>query len=475
MMQRLFPYAESLALHTDLYQLTMAYGYWKKKIDQREAVFQLFFRKLPFNGSLAICAGLEQVVEYMQALRFSKEDLDYLGSLQLFDKEFLEFLSALTITCDLDAIPEGTPVFPQEPLLRVQGPLLQAQMLESAILNIVNFQTLIATKAARIVSAAQEDPVIEFGLRRAQGIDGAFSATRAAFIGGAVGTSNVLAAKALSIPLRGTFAHSWVMAFAREEEAFELYGELFPKNAIFLIDTYDTIPALYKAIRVAKRLRHRGFEMSGVRIDSGDLAELSIEIRSILDREGFQNAKIMASSELDETRIRQLKERGAKIDLWGVGTNLVTGGNQSACDGVYKLSAMRDLQGRWQQKLKISQQNEKRTNPGILQVRRFASRDRYIGDMLYDMIKEVPSGYEIVPFGSKAAQKIGEYDHSTDLLEPILRHGKRVRPPTLLSAIQGYSKKEQSRFCENPERYLLSLERSLFDTKEELIEEMLNR
>lgn len=484
----LAPYGQSLALHTDLYQLTMAYGYWKKQIHEREAVFQLFFRRKPFGGTFALAAGLETAIKYIKALSFDSSDLAYLESLEgaggrpLFEPGFLEYLSTLKITCDLDAVPEGTPMFPQEPLVRVQGPLLQAQMLESALLNIINFQTLIATKAARVMLAVKGDPVVEFGLRRAQGIDGALSAARAAFIGGCMGTSNVLAGKLLGIPVKGTFAHSWVMVFHSEEEAFNVFAEVLPESCIFLVDTYDTILGVHKAVRTAKKLREGGVEMLGVRIDSGDLAHLSIEIRKILDEAGFKDAKIMASNELDEHLIRDLKHQGAKIDFWGVGTHLVTGKDQPAFDGVYKLSALQDEKGEWLHKLKISEQIAKITNPGILQVRRFERQDQYSADMIYDTLGGIQQAARIVdPTDPALVRTVSKESSYRDLLEPVLRKGAEVKPMPKLSSIQQYAQRELSKFHPairrflNPQMYLAGLEKSLFDRKVQLIENIQDR
>ncbi len=482
------PYGQSLALHTDLYQLTMAYGYWKKQLHEREAVFQLFFRKKPFGGSFAIAAGLETAVEYLQTLHFDASDLAYLESLvgvkghPLFDPKFLDYLSKLKITCDLDAMPEGTPVFPQEPFVRIQGPLLQAQMLESPLLNIFNFQTLIATKASRVVLAAKGDPIIEFGMRRAQGIDGALSAARAAYIGGCMGTSNVLAGKIFGIPVKGTFAHSWVMVFRSEEESFDAFADVMAENCIFLVDTYDTMKGVRKAIHAAKKLRQRGIEMIGVRMDSGDLAHLSMEIRKVLDKEGFPKAKIMASNELDEYLIRDLKQQGAKIDLWGVGTHLVTAKDQSALDGVYKLSAIKDTDGKWLPKLKISERAEKMTNPGILQVRRFETSGNYAADMIYDSLEGIEEPGQIVdPSDPALIRTISYTDVFHDLLVPVLRKGQLVKPLPKLSAIQDYSQAQQAKFHPairrflNPQLYLTGLEKTLFDQKVRLLEEIQKR
>lgn len=282
---------QSLALLTDLYQLTMVYGYWKTGLAQRQAVFHLHFRKWPFEGGFAIAAGLETAIRFLQDFRFSKSDLEYLASLinpggtPLFEKEFLTFLSGFQFACDVDAVPEGSLIFPYDPLLRVKGPIWQAQLLESPMLNLLNFQTLIATKAARICLAASPDPVIEFGMRRAQGIDGAISASRAAYIGGCAATSDVIAGKLFGIPVRGTHAHSWVMAFDEEMEALKTFADIMPQGCILLIDTYDSIQGAKRAVSVARAMKEKGCDLFGVRLDSGDLAHLSIEIRKILDRE----------------------------------------------------------------------------------------------------------------------------------------------------------------------------------------------
>src|SRR5437016_3987198 len=294
----------SLALLTDLYELTMAFGYWKSGTADKEAVFHLIFRQPPFGSGFTIACGLAAAIDYLRDFHFTPEDLDYLASLTgrdklaLFDRRFLEYLGKLRFACDVDALPEGTAVFSQEPLLRVQGPILQAQIVESALLNFLNFQSLIATKAARICLAARGEPVIEFGLRRAQGVDGALTECRAAYVGGCAGTSNVLAGKLYGIPVTGTHAHSWVMSFDSESEAFAAYAEAMPNNCIFLVDTYDSLEGVRRAVEIGKELRRKGHELAGIRLDSGDLAFLSIEARKILDAAGFNNAAIVASNDL---------------------------------------------------------------------------------------------------------------------------------------------------------------------------------
>ncbi|MBS0604529.1 MAG: nicotinate phosphoribosyltransferase [Verrucomicrobia bacterium] len=478
-------YRESLSLLTDLYELTMAYGYWKLGMADREAAFHLFFRRKPFSGGFAVAAGLEIAMDFLEHFRYSASDLAYLEQLKgsdgapLFDLKFLEYLSHFSFKCDIDAMPEGTPVFPYEPILRVQGPILHAQLLESPLLNIINFQTLIATKSARICWAARPDPVVEFGMRRAQGIDGALAAARAAYIGGCESTSNVLAGKIYGIPVKGTHAHSWIMAFDDEESSFDAYAEVMPNNCIFLIDTYDTIEGVKKAISVAKKMRKKGVEMIGVRLDSGDLTHLSIEIRRLLDEAGFTNAKIMASNELDEQIINDLKHQGAKINVWGVGTNLVTGKDQPALDGVYKLSAIKDEKDKWQYKVKISEQLVKVTNPGIHQVRRFYDDHGNIADMIYDVHSDIsPEPHCIDPLDPTRWQTLSPQMKYKDLLEPIVRGGKRVYKSPPLKEIRDKALMELSQFHPAmrrflyPQPYFVGLEKSLYETKLSLIREL---
>lgn len=468
---------QSLALLTDLYQLTMVYGYWKAKMAEREAVFHINFRRWPFKGGFALAAGLESAIQFLHELHFSSTDLDYLEKLGLFEKGFLDFLSKFSFSCDIDAMPEGSLVFPYEPFFRVKGPIWQAQLLESPMLNILNFQTLIATKAARICLAAKPDPVIEFGMRRAQGIDGAISASRAAFIGGCESTSDVIAGKLFGIPVRGTHAHSWIMAFEEEGMAFETFAKIMPKKCILLIDTYNSVEGAKKAIQVAHSLKSKGFDLSGVRLDSGDLTKLSIEIRKLLDREGFTKTQIMASNELDEYLIRDLKQQGAKINIWGVGTNLVTGKDQPALDGVYKLAAVQNEKGEWVHKLKLSEQTAKVTNPGILQVRRFFDGQFYTGDAIYDELTGIEEPCTIVSSQDPNIQMEGK-SHFEDLLVPIFRKGKLVyRSPTIFE-MQAHGKKDLARLppsmerFTNPQPYLAGLEKRLYQKKLEMIRKL---
>lgn len=481
-------YNHSLALLTDLYQLTMSYGYWKAGYDKKEAVFHMFFRKKPFGGGFAIAAGLESVVDYLKNFRFDDSDLDYLATLkgseghQLFDNGFFDYLRNLKFTCDVEAIPEGNVVFPYEPMIRVQGPLIQCQLLESPLLNLVNFPSLIATKAARMCLAANGDPVFEFGMRRAQGIDGALTASRASYIGGCTGTSNVLAGKIFDIPVLGTHSHSWIMVFDDEIEAFQTYGEQVPGNCVFLVDTFNSLEGVAKAIEIGKKLKAEGKSWTGIRLDSGDLAYLSIKSRELLDAAGFPDVKIIASNELDETIISELKKQGARIDIWGVGTKLVTGGSQSALDGVYKLSAIRDHGGPWKYKLKLSEQMTKVSNPGLPQIKRYSYDDVYIGDAIYDTLMGYEGDCSIVDPLDPTRQKVlkSDWEHK-DLLVPIFRNGKCVYDLPRLTEIRKFTQEELGRFHAGikrflyPHEYIVGMEKSLYELKVDLVKNIRSR
>jgi nicotinate phosphoribosyltransferase len=470
------------ALLTDLYQLTMAYGYWKSGKAEQEAVFHLLFRKQPFQGGFTLACGLADSIRYLHGFKFSKSDLDYLGSMKgndgrrLFEPVFLKYLGRLKLRLDVDAVPEGTAVFPQEPLLRVRGPILHAQLLETALLNLLNFQSLITTKAARICLAAQGDPVIEFGLRRAQGVDGALTASRAAYIGGCAATSNVLAGKVFGIPVKGTHAHSWVMSFENELDAFNAYASAMPNNCIFLVDTYDSLAGVRHAIEVGKRLRKQGHKLAGIRLDSGDLAYLSIKARKMLNAAGFKDAVIVASNDLNERLIASLKQQGASIDMWGVGTMLVTAYDQPALGGVYKLSAVRNPDGTWNHKIKLSEQTAKVTNPGILQVRRFRKGGEFVGDAIYDETRPLPREITVVdPVDPTRRKHFSPATKYEDLLVPILRQGKLVYDLPALDSTRAHARRQLSmlhagikRF-DNPHQYPAGLELTLHEFKTDLI------
>ncbi|HHJ51273.1 MAG TPA: nicotinate phosphoribosyltransferase [Phaeodactylibacter sp.] len=468
MLQQL--YRPDLGLLTDLYELTMSHAYRENGMEQDEAIFYLYFRKLPAGWNYAIAAGTDLVAEYLENWRFSAEDVAYLGSLKtaeghpLFTESFLNYLQRLRFTGRVDVLPEGELVFPNQPILRIQAPLIEAQIIESALLNLVNFSTLIATKAARIVQAAGDGSVLEFGLRRAQGIDGSITASRSAYIGGCSGTSNVLAGRLLGIPVKGTHAHSWVMSFDTEPEAFERYAKAMPENALFLVDTYDSIQGIKHAIAVGKKLRQKGYRMLGIRLDSGDLAKLSKTARKMLDEAGFPEAVIVASNQLDEDLIARLRKEKAPIAVWGVGTQLVTGQPAAAIGGVYKMAAIRKKGEDWQARIKLSENPEKISHPGQLQIRRFYENDIPIGDLLYDQLH-----------GPSQTQAFGQkWDEGRDLLQPLLINGKRVQPPKKLSDIRAFSMRERQRFLQkwNGKTYPAKEEKGFAERKNKLIQRL---
>jgi nicotinate phosphoribosyltransferase len=481
-------YHSSLTLLTDLYQLTMAYGYWKSGMAGKEAVFNMFFRKNPFGGGYTIACGLAQVVDFLQNFRFSEDDISYLQTLQgnngqlLFEPAFLEYLKNLQFTCNIDAIPEGTVVFPQEPMLRIRGPILQCQLLETPILNMLNFQSLIATKAARIGRVVKDEPILEFGLRRAQGIDGALTASRAAYIGGCAATSNVLAGKLYGIPVKGTHAHSWIMSFDTEEEAFDMYAQVMPNNCVFLVDTYDTLEGVKKAVKVGKKLKAKGYKMAGIRLDSGDLAYLSIEARKLLDAAGFNDTHILASNDLDEHIIASLKNQGATINVWGVGTKLVTAYDQPALGGVYKLAAIRNNQGEWDYKLKLSEQTIKISTPGIQQVRRYYTDKEFVADMIYDTENFLLQHTSTIvdPMDYTKRRKLSNAEQYEDLLVPVFRNGEQVYTLPSIEDIKERVKQQLNMFHEgikrfvNPHTYPVGLEKGLYDFKTNLILQLRN-
>lgn len=472
-------YRTSWGLFTDLYQLTMGFGYWKNGLADRDAVFNLFYRKNPFGHPYALAAGLDLVIDVLKNFRFSVDDIQYLGALKaadgkpLFNESFLNYLQRMEFSCNISAVPEGTAVFPHQPLLRVEGPLIQAQLLETALLNMLNFSTLITTKAARIYQAAQGESILEFGLRRAQGIDGGITATRSAYIGGCTGTSNVLAGRLFGIPVKGTHAHSWVMCFDEELEAFEAYAEAMPNNCIFLVDTYDTEEGIKNAIRVGRSLREKGYDLQGIRLDSGDLAVLSKIARQLLDKAGFTKTAIVASNDLDEYRIKALKEQGAKISVWGVGTRLATAYDQAALGGVYKLAAIKDQAGIWEYRVKLSEQQIKVSNPGLLQVRRyFDQAGKPLGDQIYNQEYGTPPPH-ITNFDDGRDISFGQAVVDRDLLVPIFERGKLVYQSPTLNEIRGHCLEEQEIFSgllEKPQ-YPNGLEPQLLALKRGLVEE----
>lgn len=466
------------ALATDLYELTMAEGYLRFGLD-RPAVFDMFYRRQPFGGGFAVFAGLGPLLEALRELRFTQDDLAYLDSLKLFSPEFLKLLADFRFRGDVWAMPEGTVVFPQEPLVRVQGSLIEAQLIEGLLLCLLNFQSLIATKTARVFEAARGGSILEFGLRRAQGLDGALSASRAAFIGGASATSNTLAGRTYGIPVAGTMAHSWVMAFADEREAFEKYAELYPDKTILLIDTFNTLKSgLAHAIPVGRRLAALG-KPFGVRLDSGDIQYLSQQVRAALDAAGLQSAKIAVSNELNEEIVHELVSAGCPIDIWGVGTHLVTGGSESSFTGVYKL-ALKHEDGRTVPTMKISDNPEKSTNPGIKQVWRFHDE---AGSPLADLIgleSEVFKSGRSYTFHHPAMDsrrfRLEARGEVKPLLQPVMRGGEieadrpslaDIRTSTLanLAALDPTYKRQL-----NPHVYKVSITNRLLELKQSLMD-----
>ena len=480
-------YRDRLGLLTDLYQLTMAAAAWRVGRQGQEGVFSLFFRNKPFGGGYALACGVGDAVEWLARARFEKDDVEYLRGLTgadgaaLFDEGFLGELARFRFTVDVEAMPEGTVCFPMEPLLRVRGPVWQCQLAETALLTILNFQTLIATKSARICDAAAGDPVVEFGLRRVHGVDGGVSASRAAYVGGCVATSNVLAGKLLGIPVRGTHAHSWVMSFASEHEAFEKYAEAMPGNVVLLVDTYDTLRGVKMAAEVGKAMKRKGERMLGIRLDSGDLAYLSIEARKILDAAGLEDASIVASNDLDEHTIASLKQQGARIDTWGVGTKLVTAFDQPALGGVYKLCALKGEDGQWVRTVKRSEHLHKASVPGVLNVRRFWERDADGGeiavmDAIFDEMSGCPERPTVVdPKDPTRVRRAPEGGRWEDVLKPVMRGGERVGGGETLSAVRARAMAQVRslhptirRFL-NPHAYPAGLEEGLHGMRMEMM------
>ena len=471
----------NLTMLTDLYQLTMMYGYEKQKKSDEIVVFDLFFRKTTGDNAYAIVAGLEQAVEYIENLKFTEEDIDYLSSLALFDTDFLDKLKDVSFTGDIDAIPEGTVVFPNEPLIRVKAPIFEAQLIETALLNIINHQTLIATKASRVVQAAQGDSVLEFGLRRAQGPDAGIYGARAAIIGGCNATSNVMAGKIFDIPIQGTHAHSWIMSFPSELEAFRSYAKAFPNSCLLLVDTYDTLRSgVPNAITVFRELREKGLEPVGIRLDSGDLAYLSKKARKMLDEAGFPNAKIVASSDLDEEVIWDLKAQDAAVDVWGVGTAMITSKNCPALGGVYKLVA-EEVDGELVAKIKISENSFKITNPGYKKVSRLYDRETHkaIADLImldHETIDETKPLTIFDPINTWKRMTLTNFK-ARELLVPIFRQGTRVYELPTLMEIQEYARKEMGTLwaeykrLNKPHVFKVDLSDELYNLKNQLLKE----
>ena len=480
--------SRNLTMMTDLYQLTMMYGYFKKGMAGNKAVFDLFFRDTKANSSYAVMAGTESIVEYINDLHFSENDVAYLRSLNLFDESFLSVLRKLHFTGEIYAMEEGTLVYPYEPLVRVIAPIMEAQLVETALLNLVNHQTLIATKASRVCYAAKGDAVMEFGLRRAQGPDAGTLGARAAMIGGCVGTSNVLAGQLFDVPVKGTHAHSWIMSFPDEYTAFKTYADMYPSACILLVDTYDTLKSgVPNAIRVFTEMREAGIPLTfyGIRLDSGDLAYLSKKARKMLDEAGFPDAVISASNDLDEYLIDSLKVQGCKITSWGVGTHLITSKDWPSFGGVYKLAAIQDAQsGEFIPKIKLSENSEKITNPGNKKIYRIYEKDT--GKIKADLICLVDETYDenepLVLFDPNEPWKKtkllpGTYE-LRELMVHVFDHGNCIYHSPKVMDIRDYCQKEletlweETRRLVNPHGVYVDLSQKLYDMKISLLNQM---
>ena len=469
----------NLTLLTDLYQLTMGQGYFTEGKHTQRAVFDVFFRPNKLI-TYSVAAGMEQAAEYLENLHFDEDDLAYLRSLGIFTEDYLACLRDLRFTGDVTAVREGEIAFPYEPILTVSAPMLEAQLVETALLTFINHQTLIASKAAKICAAAGGG-VMEFGLRRAQGPDAGIYGARAAMIGGCVGTSNVYAGKLFDVPVSGTMAHSWVMNFPSELEAFRAYAKSFPDNCLLLVDTYDTLRSgVPHAIQVFKELRDQGYEPRGIRLDSGDLAYLSKAARAMLDEAGFENAIICASGDLDENLIRSLKAQGARIDTWGVGTKLITSADMPALGGVYKLAAV--YEGETEiPKIKLSDTTEKITNPGVKEVYRIydAPSHMAIADLIVRAGETIDETKPLTIFHPVDTWKRMTITNFTvrKLREPLFVGGKRVAPQYKLSEISAYRASEQAHFWEEylrqdmPHIYKVDLSDQLYQLKKSLVEQ----
>lgn len=478
---------QNLTLLTDLYELTMMQGYFKNKSQNETVIFDMFYRTNPLDGGYSIAAGLEQLIQYIKELHFDKEDIDYLAGLGIFEQDFLDYLANFKFSGDIYAVPEGSVIFPREPLVKVIAPIMEAQLVETAILNIINHQSLIATKASRVCFAARGDGIMEFGLRRAQGPDAGTYGARAAMIGGCIGTSNVLAGQLFDVPVKGTHAHSWIMSFPDEYTAFKRYSELYPSACILLVDTYDTLKSgIPNAIRVFTEMRESGIPLSnyGIRLDSGDLAYLSKKARRMLDAAGFTDAIISASNDLDEYLIDSLKTQGAAITSWGVGTSMITSKDWPAFGGVYKLAAIMNKDGSFTPKIKLSENSEKVTNPGNKTFYRVY--DKETGKIKADLICMVDEvfdeGQPLLLFDplepwKKTKLAAGTYT-LREMMIPVFQGGKCCYSSPKVMDIRAYCQQElatlwdETRRFVNPHNVYVDLSKKLYDTKIKLLDQM---
>ena len=478
---------QNLTLLTDLYELTMMQGYFKNKDQNETVIFDAFYRNNPYDGGFAISAGLEQLIQYVKELHFEDEDIAYLASLGIFEQDFLDYLRDFKFTGDIYAIPEGTVIFPREPIVKVIAPIMQAQLVETAILNIINHQSLIATKAARVCYAAHGDGIMEFGLRRAQGPDAGIYGARAAVIGGCIGTSNVLCGQLFDVPVKGTHAHSWIMSFPDEYTAFKTYAQMYPSACILLVDTYDTLKSgVPNAIKVFTEMREAGIPLTyyGIRLDSGDLAYLSKKARKMLDEAGFPDAVISASNDLDEILIQSLKDQGAAITSWGVGTHLITSKDCPSFGGVYKLAAIMGKDGKFIPKIKLSENSEKITNPGNKTIYRIYEKDT--GKIKADLICLVDEKFDesqklmlfdpIEPW-KKTMLEGGSYT-LRELMVPIFKNGECCYTSPKVMDIRDYCQEElntlwdETRRLVNPHKVYVDLSSRLYDIKISLLDQI---
>lgn len=476
----------NLTLLTDLYELTMMQGYYEKGQNEN-VIFDVFFRQNPCNNGYSVCAGLDQVIDYIKNLHFTYDDVDYLRGLGIFKEDFLHYLSGFHFSGDIYAIPEGTVVFPKEPLLKVVAPIMEAQLVETAILNIINHQSLIATKTSRIVFAANGDGIMEFGLRRAQGPDAGLYGARAAMIGGCVGTSNVLAGQMFDVPVMGTHAHSWIMSFPDEYTAFKTYAEMYPDNCTLLVDTYDTLKSgVPNAIRVFQEFKDAGKPLIkyGIRLDSGDLAYLSKEARKMLDEAGFPEATICASNDLDEFLLHDLKMQGAAIDSWGVGTNLITSKDCPSFGGVYKLAAIQNEKGEFVPKIKISENTEKITNPGNKTIYRIYEKasGKIKADLICFADEVIDAKQDLLLFDPMDTWKKTKLAGGTytvrEILLPIFKNGECLYKSPTLKEIAAYCREEKDTLWDEtkrlfyPHRVYVDLSQKLYAVKQSLLDQM---
>lgn len=476
----------NLTLLTDLYELTMMQGYYEKGQNEK-VIFDVFFRQNPCNNGYSVCAGLDQVIDYIKNLHFTYDDVDYLRGLGIFKEDFLHYLSGFHFSGDIYAIPEGTVVFPKEPLLKVVAPIMEAQLVETAILNIINHQSLIATKTSRIVFAANGDGIMEFGLRRAQGPDAGLYGARAAMIGGCVGTSNVLAGQMFDVPVMGTHAHSWIMSFPDEYTAFKTYAEMYPDNCTLLVDTYDTLKSgVPNAIRVFQEFKDAGKPLIkyGIRLDSGDLAYLSKEARKMLDEAGFPEATICASNDLDEFLLHDLKMQGAAIDSWGVGTNLITSKDCPSFGGVYKLAAIQNEKGEFVPKIKISENTEKITNPGNKTIYRIYEKasGKIKADLICFADEVIDPKQDLLLFDPMDTWKKTKLAGGTytvrEILLPIFKNGECLYKSPTLKEIAAYCREEKDTLWDEtkrlfyPHRVYVDLSQKLYAVKQSLLDQM---